>query len=51
MSHDCNNQPIVDEKKKKQVKVSEVFQDEDLEANMTDQEDESNSAPLEPNVV
>ena len=51
VSHDCNNQPIVDEKKKKQVKVSEVLQDEDLEADMTVQEDESNSAPLEPNVV
>ena len=38
---------MVEEKKKKQVKVSEVLEDEDLEADMTDQEDESNSTSLE----
>ena len=47
MNHDCHTQPIVEEKKKKQVKVSEVLEDEDLEADMTDQEDESNSTSLE----
>ena len=47
VNHDCHTQPIVEEKKKKQVKVSEVLEDEDLEADMTDQEDESNSTSLE----
>ena len=48
MNHDCYIQPIVEEKKKKQVKVSEVLEDEDLEADITDQEDKSNPASLEP---
>ena len=47
VNHDCYIQPMVEEKKKKQVKVSEVLEDEDLEADMTDQEDESNSTSLE----
>lgn len=48
VNHDCYIQPIVEEKKKKQVKVSEVLEDEDLEADMTGQEDKSNPASLEP---
>lgn len=48
VNHDCYIQPIVEEKKKKQVKVSEVLEDEDLEADITDQEDKSNPASLEP---
>ena len=47
VNHDCYIQPILEEKKKKQVKVSEVLEDEDLEADMTDQEDDSNSTSVE----
>ena len=46
VNHDCYIQPIAEEKKKKQV--SEVLEDEDLEADMTDQEYESSPAPLKP---